>query len=114
MHQQLSVAMSKPHRSFPRAGAFVCPAFASRPIALRQPQDRIAVALAGAAKGPKMFNHLRIQPHVALSLRVARVLVAHETKRKRKRSGDRVEGGLADGEADHAGGIGSARASRPE
>jgi hypothetical protein len=48
-----------------------------------------------------MFNHLRIQPHVALALSVARVLVAHGTKRKRKHPGDRVERGLRNRNADH-------------
>jgi hypothetical protein len=48
-----------------------------------------------------MFNHLRIQPHVALALRVARVLLAHGSKRKRRRPGYRVERGLRNRNADH-------------
>ena len=70
---------------------FCRPARHGAPVAFRQLQDNFAVALAGATKGPKMFNHLRIQPHVAFALRVARVLVAHETEGKRKRSGDGVK-----------------------
>ena len=58
-----------------------------------------------------MFNHLRIQPRVALALLVARALVAHGTKRKRKLPGYRVERGLSERDADHAARLRSSRRS---
>jgi hypothetical protein len=65
-----------------------------------QPEDDVAVALAGSALGPEPVDHVGRQPDVVLAALVDRVVVAHAAERQGR--GDGVEGGLGDGDADLA------------
>jgi hypothetical protein len=65
---------------------------------LDQPKNHVAVALAGAAHGPKAVGH-GPSNQTWRAPRDGLVFVAHAALRERE--GDRVEGGLRDRDADH-------------
>ena len=66
----------------------------------RHPDDHVAVALAGPAQRPQAVEDLRLQPDQSLPLFVGRVLISHRAQLHGRRDG--VEGGLGDGDLDHA------------
>jgi hypothetical protein len=74
------------------ASAFVLPA--------PRPAGSHAVALPRTAHGPESIDHCRLKPDVALARVVGFVLIAHAAERER--GADRIEGGLADRDADGA------------
>ena len=67
----------------------------------RQPQNGVAVAFARPAHGPQTGDDGdMVQPDQALAALVDLVLITHAAERER--GGNRLEGGLGDGDADHA------------
>ena len=64
----------------------------------RHPQDHVAGALASPAIGIQLVEDAPLKPNQTVPVLVDLVLEAHRAERKR--SGDRLECGLADGDAD--------------
>ena len=76
---------------------------ASRQLRLRQHQDHVAEALAGAAQGAQLVDDEGIKPNPNVALRIGRAFEGHGADRHR--GADRVEGGGRDANADHLPGI---------
>jgi hypothetical protein len=68
---------------------------------LHQPQDDVGIALAGAAQGSQLVDDGGLDPDQPLAPGVWLRLTADGAERERR--GDRLEGGLGDGDADRNG-----------
>ena len=71
----------RPRRS--RAGAFVCRAGLARPLALRQTDDDVAVALAGPAQRFELRQDARIEPDMHAAILGALRLNSDGSERQR-------------------------------
>src|SRR5271165_3300204 len=71
---------------------------------LGEPQDDVAVRLAGHAYGVELVDPRLLKPDQALAVRVELWLDTRAAERER--AGERLEGGLGDGDADHAADLG--------